>query len=144
MQFKEHKWVYIVIIVALVVLAVFGAARYHQKKVTAESKAKATTFVAELQKAGFTIRDKPRAIERSAKLFGTDGGDLLADPENSYLHALATFRLGTGGAAARPGILDDDIFIAESIALQVYRGDEAAAEFRDWYTDMKFSDVSEE
>jgi len=144
MQFKEHKWVYIVIIVALVVLAVFGAARYHQKKVTAESKAKATTFVDELQAAGFTIRDKDRAVERAAEAFGTDGGDLLADPENSYLHALATFQLGTGGAAARPGILDDDIFAAELIALEVYRGPKAAAEFSDWYSDMKFSDVSEE
>jgi hypothetical protein len=144
MQFKEHKWVYIVIIAALIVLGVFGAARYHQKKVTEESTAKATEFVAALQKAGFDIKDEGRAVQRAAEAFGTDGGDLLADPESAYYHALANFQLGNGGALSRPGILDDDVFVAEYIALQVYRGDQAAAEFKDWYAEMKFADVIEE
>jgi hypothetical protein len=142
MQFKQHKWVYIIAIVALVVLAVVGGLRHHQKKVTEESTAKATEFVDQLQKAGFPIVNRDRAIQRAAEAFGTDGGELLTDPQSSYYHALANFQLAGSGALSRPGILDDDIFVAEWIALNVYRGPQAAAEFKDWYSGMKFADVT--
>jgi hypothetical protein len=140
MQFKQHKLVYIIAIVALVVLAVGGGLRYHQKKKTATAEKKATELVALLKANGFRIVDEQRAVDYCVRTFGDDGGELLAHPDSTYLRAQANFLTGTPGALARPTILDDDIFLAEELALRVYRPDKLA-EFQQWVADMKFDNT---
>jgi hypothetical protein len=141
METKSHRTLYIVLVVVLVALMVVGAARHHQKKVNAEATAKATTFVTSLEQAGYPIRDRERAIEWAAETFGTDGGDLLADPQSAYYRAMSNFQLAGSGALSRPGVLDDKVFGAEYIALKVYRDPQTAHDFWTWYGKMKLDDV---
>jgi hypothetical protein len=140
MQFKEHKWVYITIIVVLIVLAVIGVARYQQKQSTAAAEQKAAQLVTALKANGFQIKDEQRAQDFVVATFGEDGGDVLAHPTVAYLRALNAAQLGSAGAASRPLILDKRLFLAEELALQIYRPDKLA-QFQQYVNDMKFADT---
>lgn len=138
MQFREHKWIYITAIVVLAALAVAGAVDYHQQTATALAEQRAAQYVAALQANGFQIKDPQKAQEFIVKRFGQDGGYLLEYPGASYLRALTAVQLGTAGPASRPVVLDRRVFLAELLALQIYRPDKVA-QFKDFMAGMKYA-----
>jgi hypothetical protein len=136
MQQKSHTWVYVVIAVVIVGLMVAGVVGFKQKKDTAEARAKATELIAKLDAAGFKTPDADVVVA----LFGTDGGVAVANPANALLQAQFAMQLSNAGAAGRPGILDQDLFKAEVIILEVYAPEKLAA-YRAWLDSLEFGDT---
>ena len=140
MRSNEHKWLYISVIVVLVVLAVVGVARYHRYRSTRLAEQRAAQLVTALKANGFPIKNEQRAQDFFVSTFGEDGGDLLAYPTVTYLRALNAAQLGSAGAASRPLILDKRLFLAEELALQIYRPDKLA-QFRTYVNAMKYANT---
>jgi hypothetical protein len=132
MQEKSHKWVYIVIIVAIVALMVAGALMYHDQKQTKEAQAKAREFIAKLNAAGL----KAPSEETAVRLFGVDGGPFANNPDQTLLQSQYAWQLGTAGPASRPVILDPDFAKAAAIFISVYAPDKLAG-FQDFVDGLK-------
>ena len=107
MEEKSHKWVYIVIVVAIVALMVAGVLLYRDEKESKEAHAKAKEFVTKLQEAGLPAPTEADAV----RLYGVDGGPFAGNPDADLEQAEYGWWHGTAGAASRPFILDAD-FVA--------------------------------
>ena len=120
---KSHKWVYIVIVVAIVALMVAGVVLYRDVKVTEEAHAKAKEFVTKLHEAGLPAPTEADAV----KLYGVDGGPFAGSPDADLEQAEYGWWHGTAGAASRPFILDAEFVQAARIFVEVYVPDKLAA-----------------
>lgn len=140
MQWQRHKWIYISVIVVLVALAVVGVARYHHYKSTSLATRRAAQLVTALKANGYPIQNDKRAQDFFVATFGDDGGYLLAYPMASYLRAHTAAQLGGAGAASRPVLFDKRLFLAEELALRIYRPDRLAR-FQDYVNGLKFADT---
>jgi hypothetical protein len=132
MEEKSHKWVYIVIIVAIVALMVAGALLYHDQKQSKEAQAKAKEFIAKLNAAGMKAPSEATAV----RLFGVDGGPYAQNPDEELLHSQYAWQLGTAGPASRPVILDPDFAKAAEIFISVYAPDKLA-KFQEFVDGLK-------
>jgi hypothetical protein len=132
MQEKSHKWVYIVIIVALVALMIAGVALWRDVKTGREAHAKAKEFIAKLNAAGL----KAPSEDALVRLFGVDGSSAAKNPENALMNSQYAWQLGTSGPASRPVILDPDFVKAAEIFLSVYAPDKLPA-FQDFVNGLK-------
>jgi hypothetical protein len=134
MQEKSHKWIYIVIIVAIVALMVAGALMYHDQKQSKAAQAKAREFIASLNAAGLKAPSEATAV----RLFGVDGGPYAKSLGEELQHAQYAWQLGTGGPASRPVILDEDFLTAADAFVRVYVTDKtAASQFLEWLNRLK-------
>lgn len=132
MQEKSHKWVYIVIVVAIVALMVAGALLYHDEKQSKEAQAKAKEFIAKLNAAGMKAPSEQTAV----RLFGVDGGAFAENPDETLLQSQYAWQLGTAGPASRPLILDPDFTKAAEIFISVYAPDKLA-DFQEFLDGLK-------
>ncbi|NLE23580.1 MAG: hypothetical protein GX624_12500 [Actinobacteria bacterium] len=104
-------------------------ALWREEERSAEARAKAREFIAELNAAGIAAPSE----EAAARLFGVDGGQFTQNLDEDLHRALYAWQLGTAGPAGRPVILDEDFVTAADAFVRIYVKDKAAAsEFREW------------
>ena len=132
MQEKSHKWVYIVIVVAIVALMVAGVVLWRDVKTNREAHAKARQFIAQLNAAGLKAPSEDAVV----RLFGVDGGGYAQNPDSALLESQYAWQLGTAGPASRPVILDPDFAKAAAIFVSVYAPDKLA-EFQKFVDGLK-------
>ena len=132
MQEKSHKWVYIVIVVAIVALMVAGVVLWRDVKTNREAHAKARQFIAQLNAAGLKAPSEDAVV----RLFGIDGGGYANNPDSALLESQYAWQLGTAGPASRPVILDPDFAKAAAIFVSVYAPDKLA-EFQKFVDGLK-------
>jgi hypothetical protein len=119
---KSHKWVYIVIVIAILALMVAGALMYHDQKKTEEAQAKARELIAKMNAAGLKAPSEDTAV----RLFGVDGGPFAKNPDETLMQSQYAWQLGTAGPASRPVILDPDFTKSAEIFVSVYAPDKLA------------------
>ena len=132
MQEKSHKWVYIVIVVAIVALMVAGVVLWRDVKTNREAHVKARQFIAQLNAAGLKAPSEVAVV----RLFGVDGGGYAQNPDSALLESQYAWQLGTAGPASRPVILDPDFAKAAAIFVSVYAPDKLA-EFQKFVDGLK-------
>jgi hypothetical protein len=132
MQEKSHKWVYIVIVVAIVALMVAGVVLWRDVKTNREAHVKARQFIAQLNAAGLKAPSEDAVV----RLFGVDGGGYAQNPDSALLESQYAWQLGTAGPASRPVILDPDFAKAAAIFVSVYAPDKLA-EFQKFVDGLK-------
>ena len=132
MQEKSHKWVYIVIVVAIVALMVAGVVLWRDVKTNREAHVKARQFIAQLNAAGLKAPSEDAVV----RLFGVDGGGYAQNPDSALLESQYAWQLGTAGPASRPVILDPDFAKAAAIYVSVYAPDKLA-EFQKFVDGLK-------
>ena len=132
MQEKSHKWVYIVIVVAIVALMVAGVVLWRDVKTNREAHVKARQFIAQLNAAGLKAPSEDAVV----RIFGVDGGGYAKNPDSALLESQYAWQLGTAGPASRPVILDPDFAKAAAIFVSVYAPDKLA-EFQKFVDGLK-------
>jgi hypothetical protein len=137
---KNNRTLYIMLGVVLILAVVLGGVRYHNHKVTTESRAKAQQVQAALVAAGLP---KFASQDTIARVFGTDGGVVCANPGSALDKATHSTLLtnGAGGPGARPTVADDQIFKGEAIVLGIYCPQELPA-FVSEHKDYQLQDVT--
>jgi len=118
----EHNhpwWLYAVIIVVLVGLGIWGVVAYRGHKDTAEAQQKAEQLQQSLASAGFSQYPSTDTV---ARLFGTDGGAVCAQPGKALAKGLLKIQLanGAGGAAQRPVVVARDTLQGQLLIMQTY------------------------
>jgi hypothetical protein len=133
---QTHRWVIIVVIVALAVVGLITYG-FHQHNEAAQAKAQQLTQ--ELQKAGLRA---PASQETIVNVLGTDGGPVCADPGAALRKALVDQQLVNGAAnvGQRPIIGEVRLLRGAVIVLQVYCPDKVDA-FRDQVNNYKLDNV---
>src|SRR5262245_55035863 len=123
---QTHRWVIIVVIVALAVIGLitFGYAQHNE---VAEARAKQLTE--ELQKAGTSV---PASQDTIVNTLGTDGGPICEDPAAALRKALVDQQIVNGAASVgqRPVIGDARLVDGAVIVMEIYCPDKVD-EFRD-------------
>jgi hypothetical protein len=139
MQEKSHKWVYIVIIAAIMALMVAGVALWRDAGTSHEAHVKARQFIAQLNAAGLKAPGEDAVV----RLFGVDGGAFAKNLGEDLQQAQYAWQLGTGGPAGRAVILDDDFVKAADAFVRVYVKDKkAASQFLEWLHELKTGETT--
>ncbi|HEY7198440.1 MAG TPA: hypothetical protein VH306_14785 [Gaiellaceae bacterium] len=136
---KHPTWVYVVIIVVLVGLAIWGIAAYRGHKETQEATAKAEQLQQKLEAAGLpTFAD----TDQIAGTLGTDGGAVCDTPGQALTQAFLKQQLanGAGGPGQRPVTVAKETLQGEFYIIQVYCP-EKLEDFKDFLADLDFDDV---
>jgi hypothetical protein len=137
----EHRTMYIVAAIVLVVLMVIGLITYRGNKSTREAEDKADQFIAALQKAG---AQRIPSQEQVVGVFGNDGGAACADPTKALAKS-TFFRLLSNGAAGpgeRPIIADRKVVRGQLLVIEVYCPDQLPA-FTQFVDKLKTDDTVE-
>jgi hypothetical protein len=135
----EHRFLYWLIGLVVVVLAVIGLITYSGKQQSEEANAKATQLTQALQQAGLNVPADQDIITRS---LGTDGGAVCDNPANALGRALLFDQLVNGASfvGRRPVIADTNVLKGELAILNVYCP-EKVQQFRDKTQDLKLDDT---
>lgn len=133
---QTHRWVIVVVLVALVAVGL-GVYRFHHQDAVAEAKAEQLT--AELRRAGLPAP----STDTIARVLGDDGGPVCRDPGDALNKALLDAQLVNGAAfvGQRPILGDPDMILGESLVLQVYCPGQLTA-FHDAVRGYHLDDVS--
>ena len=133
---QTHRWVIIVVIVALAVvgLITYGFAQHNE-----EAQAKAQQLTEELQAAGMRV---PASQDTIVNLLGTDGGPVCEDPGAALRKALVDQQIVNGAAfvGQRPVIGEVRLVDGAVIVLEVYCPDKVDA-FRDAVSGYQLDNV---
>jgi hypothetical protein len=116
---KHPTWLYIVIVVALVLLAIWGIAAYRGHKADQEAKAKAQQLNQAFTAAGL----EPFAdLDEVARVLGTHGGAVCAAPGKTLAKSLLKIQLsnGAGGIGLRPVTIDKETLQGEFLIVKTY------------------------
>ena len=135
--FQVHRWVVVVVLVALVVVGLFS---FGYAVNNAQAQQKATELVAALEAEGLRA---PANTDTIVRVFGDDGGAICDDPGSSLRKALLDQSLtnGAGFVGTRPIIAERNLIKGEIVVLQVYCPD-VLDDFQDRVADYKLDDVS--
>lgn len=138
---NEHRTLYIVAAVVLVVLMVIGLIIYRGNKPTREAEAKADQFIAALEKAG---AQRIPSREQVVGVFGNDGGAACADPTKALAKStfLSMLYNGAAGPGARPIIADSKVVRGQLLVIEVYCPDKLPA-FTQFVDKLKTDDMVE-
>jgi hypothetical protein len=138
-EHDEHRFLYWVIGVVVVVLAIVGLITYSGKKQTEQASAKAQQLTQAFQQAGLRVPADQDIITRS---LGTDGGAVCDNPASALGRALLFDQLYNGAATVgrRPVIADTNVLKGELLILNTYCP-EKVQQFRDKTQDLKLDDT---
>jgi hypothetical protein len=138
-EHDEHRFLYWLIGLVVVVLAIVGLITYSGKKQSQEATAKATQLTQAFQQAGLRVPADQDIITRS---LGTDGGAVCDNPASALGRALLFDQLYNGAATVgrRPVIADTNVLKGELAILNVYCP-EKVQQFRDKTQDLKLDDT---
>ncbi|SOD74908.1 hypothetical protein SAMN05892883_4102 [Jatrophihabitans sp. GAS493] len=135
---SSNRWLYWVVGIVVVILAVIGLVAFNGAKTDQEAKDKAHTLSQKLSSAGLTSPDE----EVLVRTFGTDGGAVCDNPANS-LGKATLFSLLSNGASfvgQRPVIVDRRVLQGEALILQTYCP-EKLDKYQDTIDKLKTADV---
>ena len=138
-EHDEHRFLYWLIGLVVVVLAIVGLITYSGKKQTEEASAKATQLTQAFQQAGLRVPADQDIITRS---LGTDGGAVCDNPASALGRALLFDQLTNGAdfVGRRPVIADTNVLKGELLILNTYCP-EKVQQFRDKTQDLKLDDT---
>ena len=135
---RERSWVYIVAVVVLVVIALWGVLSFSLARQTQRAMEKADELVQTLEDAGASATPTPEAI---ARVLGDDGGAVCANPNNALSRATLYGLLtnGASGPGIRPVLVDNKLFAGQLAIIKVYCPDELE-EFQQFVDDLQTTD----
>jgi hypothetical protein len=136
---KHPTRLYIVIIVVLVALSIWGIAAYRGHKADEEAQQKAEQLQQKFEAAGLPTFADTDEIE---KTLGTDGGAVCAEPDKSLTQGFLKLQLanGAGGPGQRPVTVAKETVQGQILIMQTYCPDKLP-DFQDFVDDLDFDDV---
>ncbi|HEU5471661.1 MAG TPA: hypothetical protein VFV67_13500 [Actinophytocola sp.] len=113
---QPHRWI---ILVSVIALAVIGLVLYRFNEADQAAEAKAQELVTALNDAGLNA---PASIDTIARVLGTDGGAVCADPAAALSKAILDAQLTNGAAfvGQRPIRAEVKLLRGTEVVLQVY------------------------
>jgi hypothetical protein len=136
---RSNRWMYWIIALVVVVLAVVGLVAYNSAKTNQEAQQKAQQLSQKFQKAGLPV---PADLDSITRSLGTDGGAVCDNPANALGKATLLDMLVNGASfvGRRPVIVDRHILLGELFILQVYCPDKLTP-YQDKIDQLKTADV---
>jgi hypothetical protein len=134
----SHVWWWVIGAV-LVVLCVIGLITYGSNQRTAEAQAKAAQLIAAYEQAGLPVPSDQATVERT---FGTDGGNVCANPANALGRATLFDSMTNGGSfvGRRAVLIDRTVLKGQALIMQTYCPDKLQ-EFQEKTQDLKTDDT---
>jgi hypothetical protein len=134
---QAHRWVIIVVLVALVVV---GLVTYRYAQRNKEADRKADQLTTELAAAGLRV---PASHDTITNVLGADGGAVCDNPSSALRKAIVDSQLINGAASVgqRPIIGEVDLVTGTVIVLEVYCPEKVDA-FRDTVASYQLDTVS--
>ena len=119
---SQHRWIYVISIVLLVVMLIVGLFSFNAVHTNNAAHRKAKQLSQKLTEAGFRAPDQGEL----ARTLGTDGGVVCKDPNSALKEGLwlSSLSNGAGGPGQRPVIVDTRILDAGALVVQVYCPDQ--------------------
>ena len=138
---KHPMWLYIVIVVGLIVLAIGGVAVYRGHHQNALAKQKAEELNNAFEAAGLQTED----VDALAGTLGTDGGAVCDDPNGTLAKSLLKINLanGAGGIGQRPVTIDKDTLRGQYLIIKTYCP-EKLGKFATLFDGLDYDDVVKE
>ena len=135
---RTHRILYLVLAALFVALTAVAAIAYYQHRVDQQGQAKAR----ELQ-ARFTAASLPLPLDLNdiARMFGTDGGAVCANPDGAVARWQQGMSNGAAGPGQRPIISDRDIALADTLIIDTYCPSRLP-EFKSKIDRFKFDDTA--
>ena len=138
----EHKhptWLYLLIVVVLVALGVWGVAAYRGHKDTQEATQKAEQLQQKFEAAGLP---QFADTDQIADTLGTDGGAVCDTTGKTLAESFLKIQLanGAGGIGQRPVTVARDTLVGGLLIVQTYCPDKLG-KFQDFLDDLDFDDV---
>ena len=135
----DIRWLYWVVGLVVVVLAVVGLITYSGEKKDQEAEQKAQELTQKFEQAGLPVPQDQDIIVRS---LGNDGGNVCDNAASALGRATLLDQLTNGAdfVGRRPVIVDRDLIRGEALILQTYCPDKLE-EYRDKFDDLKFDNV---
>lgn len=136
---QGYRWL---LVLTLVALAGVGVAVYRYNQPDDAALAKADQLASSLHAAGLPV---PQSRQSVARMLGTDGGSVCADPGSALRKALQDAQLSNGAAnvGQRPIRAEVNLIRGTVIVLQVYCP-ERVQEYRDRIQDYVLDHVSKD
>jgi Tfp pilus assembly protein FimT len=137
---REHRTIYIVVAVVLVILVVIGLFTYSAGKSSKEADDKANQLIAALQQAGAW---RVPSQDQIVGVLGNDGGAVCAhDPNGGLTKAILFSMLANGatGPGARPVIADRKVVQGLRLVIQIYCPDKLP-DVQKLVDDLKYDDT---
>ncbi|MGW0045482.1 hypothetical protein [Rhodococcus sp. NPDC003348] len=134
---NSHLTLYLVAFALFVGLAVWGLVAFNQDQRSEEANAMATELALRFSAAGLD----PLDIDATARVLGTDGGAVCADPAAALNKATLDQQIvsGAAGPGMRPIIATRNLLVGERLVLEVYCP-ENLADFDAAVSDLKLAD----
>ena len=135
----DIRWIYWIVGLVVVVLAVIGLITYSGEKKDQEAQQKAQQLTQKFEQAGLRVPEDQDIIVRS---LGSDGGNVCDNPASALGRATLLNQLVNGASfiGSRPVIVDRDLIRGQALIMETYCPDKLE-EFRDKFDDLKFDDV---
>jgi len=136
---SDHRTLYWIIGIVLVVLAIIGLFTYSSNEATAEAQDKAQQLTQSFQQAGLRV---PQDQDIIVKSLGSDGGAVCDNPANALGRALLLDQLSNGASQVgrRPVIADRRAVQGQALIMQTYCPDKLP-QFREKFDDLKFDNT---
>lgn len=140
-QLAEHRLLYAIAAVALIVLVIWALIAFEGAEVNAEAEAKADQLIAAYQLAGLPVPER----DQLTGTLGTDGGALcqLTDEELAQGQLNQNLANGAAQVGVRPVIVDELIIQGEALIIGIYCPEKLPA-FEEYVEDLEFEDVVRE
>ena len=138
---RERVILYSVIGVLVVVVMVFAAVTWRGARESRAAAEKADRLVAALKELG--VHEPSR--DQIARVLGTDGGSVCANPTDALNRAtdLTQMSNGAGGPGSRPIIADSDLIEGELAIISIYCPDKLS-EFKSFVEDLRTAELTGE
>jgi hypothetical protein len=138
----EHKhpvWLYVLLGVVVVGLAIWGVAAYRGHHETQQAEQKAEQLQQKFAAAGLP---QFADTEDIAKTLGTDGGAACDTPGRALADGFLKIQLSNGadGPGQRPVTVARDVLLGELLIVQTYCPDRVEA-FKNYFDNFDFDDV---
>ena len=138
---NSDRWMYWVIGLGIVILAVIGLITYSGEKETERAQQKAQALAQAYEAAGLRA---PIDQDRIVRWLGDDGGEVCESPGDALGRAMVLDQISNGAdfVGRRPVIADSRVVQGEALILQTYCPDKLE-EFKEDFDDLKFDDTLE-
>jgi hypothetical protein len=132
------KWIYGVIGLALVALAIWGVVEYRGQKETEQAQELAAELNQRFEDAGFRTFDE----DEIARVLGTDGGAVCDTADEDLAQGLLRLMIsnGAGGPGQRPVRTEGRVLQGMVLIVQTYCPDKAE-DVQDLIDDFEFDNV---
>ena len=137
----EHRLLYIIAAVVLIVLTIWALLAFEGAETNAEAEAKADQLIAAFELAGLPAPER----DQITGTLGTDGGAVCRLTDEDLAQSQLSQHLANGGShvGLRPVIVDELVIQGEALIIGVYCPEKLPA-FQEYVDDLEFEDVVRE